>query len=53
MRFLPVDKAIEWAKEHGMDEDDIPTSPESRQALQHPPDLADTDPAPPKKGNEP
>ena len=47
-RFVPVDKAIEWAKEHGMDMHDIPTPAEQRGALEKVPD---TLPAP--KAEEP
>lgn len=55
-RFVLREVAEKWAKEHGLSEDDIPTSPESREALQNPPKLdsgmhidltPDTDPAPP------
>lgn len=48
-RFIPVDKAIEWAREHGMDEQDLPTPAEHRRALEtaatEPPDKPpDTEP---------
>jgi hypothetical protein len=53
-RWVLRAKAEEWAKEHGMTEDDITTSPEARSALAHPPPLPgsgdkvpDTEPAPP------
>jgi hypothetical protein len=40
-RFIPVDKAIQWATAHGLDVADIPTPAEHRGAI------APTDPAPP------
>lgn len=53
-RYVNKETLKRWRKHHGLpedDEDDIPTSPESRQALQHPPglELADTEPVPPFK----
>jgi hypothetical protein len=53
-RFVPLARDKEYRLAHGLpeDEDDIPTSPESRSALQNPPPLErldevpDTDPAP-------
>lgn len=48
-RFVLSERAKEWARSHGVDDDDIPTSPESRDALLHPPKLdaiPDTEPAP-------
>lgn len=48
-RFVLTQKARQWAEAHGIDEDDIPTSPESRDALLRPPtlEIADTEPPPP------
>jgi len=52
LRYVKPDRYKEWRKQHGLpedDEDDVPTSPESRQALERPPPLEpapDTDPAP-------
>ena len=54
-RYVTVETLKKWRVEHGLpeDEDEIPTSPESRQALQNPPassdgddEIPDTDPAP-------
>lgn len=42
-RFVLRERIEEWAKEHGMSEDDITTSPETRGALEHPPALSDTE----------
>lgn len=42
-RFVLREKAEKWARAHGLDEDDIPTSPESRDALLYPPTLAIAD----------
>lgn len=52
-RFVLVERAKEWAREHGIDDEDIPTSPESRDALLHPPKLdaiPDTERAPSAAG---
>ena len=38
-RYVLREVAEKWALEHGLAEDDIPTSPESRDALQVPPKL--------------
>lgn len=51
-RYVNKETLMRWRKQHGLpedDEDDIPTSPESRQALQNPPPIspvADTIPVP-------
>lgn len=42
-RFVTRSRIEEWAAAHGMTEDDITTSPETRGALSHPPILADTE----------
>lgn len=53
-RFIPVDKAIEWATAHGLDASDVPTPAEVRSAIADTlpaPDferLVDSDPAPKK-----
>lgn len=53
-RFIPVDKAIKWATEHGLDASDVPTPAEVRSALADTlpvPDferIADSDPVPKK-----
>jgi hypothetical protein len=53
-RFVLREKAEAWARERGLTEDDITTSPEARSSLANPPPLPgsgdkvpDTEPAPP------
>jgi len=52
-RFILREKAEEWARDRGLSEDDITTSPEARSAMSNPPALPgsgdripDTEPAP-------
>lgn len=51
-RFIPVDKAIEWAAAHGVDIHDIPTPAQARTAFRDDTatsPVADTEPPPPEK----